>query len=265
MNGFANYFAIACSAGFLAGITSLCSLNNSAQAEQPATLPAKESPYLTPQTDPPGLTEYKGRQIAVTMHWQGAPWLQRATREEEERASVMREQLGIKPGLTVCDLGSGDGYHTLWMAEKVGPMGKVYAVDVQQEMLDLLEPRLKAKGHENVKLVLGKYWDPLLPDASQDLILLVDVYHEFSHPEHMLKAMRKALKPEGTMVLVEFRTEDPKVPIKPEHKMSKEQMAKEIPPMGFKLVKEFDELPWQHMMFYQKAEEASPAAPKQSP
>jgi ubiquinone/menaquinone biosynthesis C-methylase UbiE len=209
-------------------------------------LPA-ETPALP---EPLPVTEYQGRKVAQTMHWTGAPWLQRQTREEEENGGLMREQLEIKPGQTVCDLGSGDGYHTLWMASVVGETGKVYAVDIQQEMLDMLQKRAAGRGMMNIISALGKAWDPMLPPSSQDLILLVDVYHEFSHPEPMLLAMRKALKPTGIMALVEFRSEDPKVPIKPEHKMSKEQMLKEIPPMGFKLVKQFDELPWQHMMFF---------------
>jgi ubiquinone/menaquinone biosynthesis C-methylase UbiE len=246
---------ILCAAAALAGVWHLVA------QEQPKTAPefkAAEKPappaYLLPPEEPPGLTEYLGRQIAVTMHWQGAPWLQRETREKEEGASLMRTQLGIEPGMTVCDLGSGDGYHTLWMADKVGPTGLVYAVDVQPEMLQMLEKRTKEKGITHVKPIHGKYWDPLLPPASQDLILLVDVYHEFSHPVHMLKAIRLALKPKGKLVLVEFRTEDPKVPIKQEHKMSKAQMALEIPPQGFRLAKEYDELPWQHMMFYEKTD-----------
>ncbi len=227
-----------------------------AQKEEPFPAPPKPEAKLTdaPPAEPPGLVEYKGRRIAATMHWTGAEWLQRQTREAEERASVMRQQLELKPGMTVCDLGGGDGYHTLWMAQTVAPEGKVYAVDVQKEMLTLLDLKLKRDNITNVVPTLGKYWDPLLPPDSQDLILLVDVYHEFSHPEHMLKAIRTALKAKGRLVLVEFRTEDPKVPIKEEHKMSKAQMALEILPMGFKLVKEFDELPWQHMMFYEKDE-----------
>ncbi|MBP7948533.1 MAG: class I SAM-dependent methyltransferase [Verrucomicrobiales bacterium] len=230
----------------------------------PGTKPPAPSPVPTPappapEVEPPALTEYKGRVIAQTMHWKGAPWLQRKTREEEERGGLMRTQLEVKPGQTACDLGSGDGYHTLWLAAQVGETGRVYAVDIQQEMLDMLEKRAAAAGLKNIELVHGRLWDPLLPPNSQDLILLVDVYHEFSHPEHMLRALRTALKEHGRMVLVEFRSEDPKVPIKPEHKMSKEQILQEIPPMGFKLVKEFDGLPWQHLMFFERADPASAA------
>jgi ubiquinone/menaquinone biosynthesis C-methylase UbiE len=214
-------------------------------AQPPASVAAVE-----PEPEPPAVTEYQGRTVAQTMHWKGAPWLQRQTREEEENGGLMREQLELKPGQTVCDLGSGDGYHTLWMASVVQETGKVYAVDIQPEMLEMLQKRAAGRGLGNIISTIGKAWDPMLPADSQDLILLVDVYHEFSHPEPMLKAMRKALKQSGRMVLVEFRSEDANVPIKPEHKMSKEQMLKEIPPLGFKLVKQFDALPWQHMMFF---------------
>lgn len=236
-------------------------VSNPAPAPAPAVEKTPVSPPpvaapepATPEPEPQALTEYKGRTIAQTMHWSGAPWLQRQTREEEEAGGKMREQLEIKPGQTVCDMGSGDGYHTLWMASVVGENGSVYAVDIQKEMLEMLQKRAAGRGFKNIKSVVGLPWDPKLPPNSQDLILLVDVYHEFSHPEHMLKAMRAALKEHGRIALVEFRSEDPKVPIKTEHKMSKEQILKELPPNGFKLVKEFDALPWQHLMFFEKAD-----------
>ncbi len=199
---------------------------------------------------PPPLREYKGRRIAQTMSYLGAPWLIRASREKEERCSLMLTNLGIKPGMTVCDMGCGNGFYTLEMAKMVGPRGKVLAVDIQKEMLELLQERAKEAEISNIVPVLGKIHDPRLPAGEVDLILLVDVYHEFSHPEHMLAAMRKSLSPDGVIVLVEFRAEDPNVPIKPLHKMSKAQIMKEVPPNGYKLVKEFDKLPWQHMMFF---------------
>jgi len=199
---------------------------------------------------PPGLEIYMGRRIAQTMHFTGAPWLIRNTREREERCSLMLANLGIKPGMTVCDMGCGNGFHTLKMAKMTGPQGTVMAVDVQPEMLKLLRERTEKEGLENITPILGSFHNPRLPPNSIDLILLVDVYHEFSHPVTMLKAMRESLKPEGVIVLVEFRAEDPKVPIKPLHKMSKEQILKELPANGFKLVKDYDKLPWQHMMFF---------------
>lgn len=214
----------------------------------------------TSPASPPPLTEYQGRVIAKTMHWTAASWLVRHKREREEASTLMREKLDLKPGMTVCDMGCGNGYHTLPMAEKVGPEGKVFAVDVQPEMIDLLKQRLQNGDRANIVPIVGLFHDPKLPENSCDLILCVDVYHEFSHPAHMLAAMRKALRPGGCVVLVEFRSEDDSVPIKPEHKMSKEQIMKEFPLNGFKLVKEFDGLPWQHMMWF-----AASDPPGQSP
>lgn len=201
---------------------------------------------------PPAMTEYKGRTIAQTMHWQGAGWLIRHKRDREEAALRMREELKLQPGMQVCDLGSGNGYHTLPMAEAVGEKGRVYAVDVQAEMLDMLKKRAETRGLTNIAYIHGELHDPLLAEGSCDLVLLVDVYHEFSHPESMLAGIRRALKPDGVVVLVEFRAEDETVPIKPEHKMSKAQINKELTGNGFQLVREFDDLPWQHMMFFGK-------------
>lgn len=202
---------------------------------------------------PPALTEYKGRTIAQTMHWSGAEWLMRANREQEENAALMLKELRIQPGWTICDLGCGNGYHALTMAETTGEKGSILAVDIQQQMLDMLAARAMGRGLKNIKTILGAYHDPKIPPASCDLILLVDVYHEFSHPEHQLKAMHAALKPDGRVALVEYRAEDNKVPIKPEHKMTKEQIRKEWLPMGFEVDREFDGLPWQHLIFFKKS------------
>lgn len=209
---------------------------------------------------PPALTHYMGREIAQTMHFAGAPWLTRESRDREEDSKTMLKMLGLKEGQIVCDLGAGNGFYTLPIARQVGEKGKVYAVEIQPEMLRFLKKRATAQKVENIEYILGTLTDPKLPEASQDLILMVDVYHEFSHPVHMLQAIRKALKPDGKLVLVEFRAEDPKVPIKPEHKMSKKQVDAELTANGFKRVDEFDKLPWQHMLFFQrddvKADEA---------
>jgi 2-polyprenyl-3-methyl-5-hydroxy-6-metoxy-1,4-benzoquinol methylase len=221
---------------------------------------AQETPdvprALKPVRTPPALKEYKGRRIAQTMHYLGAEWLTRDNREQEERCSLMLANLGVKRGMAICDMGCGNGFHTLQLAKMTGEAGHVYGVDIQPEMLKMLNDRADAQGIRNISPVLGTFTDPRLPSGKIDLILLVDVYHEFSHPEQMLAAMRQALAPEGVCVLVEFRTEDPKVPIKPEHKMSKEQIMKEWPANGFKLVKEFDGLPWQHMMWFARDEMA---------
>lgn len=214
-----------------------------AVAQQPAAPPA-----------PPALKEYEGRVIAQTMHWQGANWLIRNKREREEGVTKMREELRLKPGMAVCDMGAGNGYHTIPMAEAVGATGKVYAVDVQPEMIVMLNERAAEKGITSIQTIVGEYHDPKLPANSCDLVLLVDVYHEFSHPVQMLDGMKKALKPGGQICLVEFRAEDDEVPIKPEHKMSKAQILKEMQANGLKLEREFDGLPWQHMMFFGLAE-----------
>ncbi|MGI8978286.1 MAG: class I SAM-dependent methyltransferase [Pirellulaceae bacterium] len=219
------------------------------QADEDEVPPPKAASKL-----PEPLTEYKGRLIAQTMHYTGAPWLTRDNREQEERCSLMLANLGVKRGMTICDMGCGNGFHTLQVAKMVGDDGHVFGVDVQPEMLKLLNDRADEQGVRNITPVLGTYIAPRLPKGKFDLILCVDVYHEFSYPEQMLAAMRDSLAPKGMVVLVEFRTEDPNVPIKPEHKMSKVQVLKELPPNGFKLVKEFNKLPWQHMMFFGRDE-----------
>lgn len=209
---------------------------------------------LPAQEAPPALTEYMGRQIAQTMHWKGAEWLMRRVREQEEGPSKMREQLQVKPGMVICDMGCGNGYHTMPLAEMVGANGKIFAVDVQPEMIEMLRQNITRKELKNIEPIVGLYHDPKLPPNTCDMILLVDVYHEFSHPVQMLAGMRAALKPDGLLVLVEFRAEDDTVPIKTEHKMSKAQIHKEMNANGFELKREFDGLPWQHLMFFGKAE-----------
>ena len=204
---------------------------------------------------PRGLEVYQGRVIAQTMHFSGAEWLVRENRESEERCSLMLTNLGVKPGANVCDMGCGNGFYSLQLARLVGEQGQVYAVDVQPEMLYFLRDRADSAGIENISPILGSMYDPRLPRDSIDLVLMVDVYHEFSHPQHMLAGIRRALKPDGVIVLLEYRAEDPDVPIKPLHKMSKEQVDLEMTSNGFKLVESFDELPWQHMLFYGRDEE----------
>jgi len=208
---------------------------------------------------PPARTEYLGRRIAPTMSFEGGPWLMRATREKEERCEALLQALRLAPGQTVADVGCGNGFYTFRLAALVGPRGKVYAVDIQPEMLAMLAEEAKRRGGaENVESVLGSLVDPRLPEGSLDLAFLVDVYHEFSHPEQMLRALRKALKPGGRIVLVEFRLEDPEVPIKLLHKMSKAQIRKELAANDFELDEEFDELPWQHVMFFRPRRAAPP-------
>lgn len=202
-----------------------------------------------------GSSFYLGREIAQTMHYAGAPWLIRESRQREEDCEKMLKNLGVKPGMTVCDMGCGNGFYSLKLAEMVGENGKVLAIDIQPEMLRLLQARAEEQEIDNVELILGDIDNPKLPEGKVDLILCVDVYHEFSHPVEMLAGMRSALKPEGRVALLEFRMEDPNVPIKTLHKMSKKQILKEYAANGFTLSSEFEELPWQHMMFFKKTKD----------
>lgn len=194
---------------------------------------------------------YLGRQLAQPMSHLGASWLTRPERDQEENARRALQQMQLKPGMRVCDLGCGNGYWTLPLARAVGPQGVVYAVDIQVEMLQQLQARARQAQLTNIQRILGDVDDPQLPqDAALDLVLLVDVYHEFSHPESMLWEIHQALQPEGVIALLEYRQEDPRVPIKPLHKMSKPQIMREYTANGFKLVGEYNELPWQHLMFF---------------
>jgi SAM-dependent methyltransferase len=210
----------------------------------------------TKKNRPAPLTEYMGRTIANTMSYHGAPWLSRNTREGEERCSLLLANLGLKPQMVVCDLGCGNGFYTAPIAKLI-PEGHVYAVDIQIEMLELLRTRLEEDGISNVTPVLGTELNPLLPPESVDMVLLVDVYHEFAYPEQMLAAIRRALKSDGVAVFVEFRAEDPDVPIKPEHKMTRDQVLKEVTANGFRFHSEFEKLPWQHVLFFTKGTAAN--------
>jgi ubiquinone/menaquinone biosynthesis C-methylase UbiE len=216
-------------------------------------------PALSQTTDelPAPLQVYKGREIAPYMTFHGADWLVRRERQQEEDCNQLLKALRIKPGQVVCDMGCGNGFYTLRLARLVGENGQVLAVDIQPEMLSLLDKHIRGKHIKNVEPILSTPVDPSLPEDKVDLILIVDVYHEFSYPEHMLKAMRKSLKPDGRIALAEFRLEDPTVPIKLLHKMSKQQILKEYEPAGFKLVEQYDELPWQHLMFFGRDEDAA--------
>lgn len=221
-----------------------------ATADEAAESTELAAPSAVADALPAPLTHYRGREIAPTMSHLGAAWLTRDTREAEERAEEMLAALGLAAGQNVCDFGCGNGYHTLKMAEHVGPSGRVWAVDLQSEMLHLLDERAKAAGMANIVPVESTEINPKLPPASQDLVLLVDVYHELSYPEQVLAALRASLRPRGRLVLVEFREEDPLVPIKPLHKMSKAQILREILPNGFRLAEQYDKLPWQHLMAF---------------
>jgi ubiquinone/menaquinone biosynthesis C-methylase UbiE len=239
---------MACCCACLAAAFCQLETQQVARAQDDVSTPARDVDAAIPRAK----KGYKGREIAVTMHYLGAPWLMRDERQREEDCVMLLKALNLKPGQVVCDMGCGNGFYTLQLARLVGEGGRVLAVDIQPEMLHMLDERSKAEQIANIELIEGTPIDPKLPEGEIDLILLVDVYHEFSHPEAMLKAMRKSLKPGGRVALVEFRLEDPNVPIKLLHKMSKKQILKEIPPNGFKLVEQFDKLPWQHLMFFER-------------
>lgn len=206
--------------------------------------------FLTERTTSAEPPSFMGRQIAPTMSASGAEWLTRKSREQEEQPLLLLAALKLNKGQHVCDFGCGNGYYSLELARRVGPQGTVLAVDIQQEMLDLLEARAKPRGLNNIRPILATSTNPRLPTGKLDLVLMVDVYHELMHPAEILQAVRQSLCETGRLVLVEFRAEDPDVPILPLHKMSQVQVMKEITANGFKLVGQFDKLPWQHLFFF---------------
>jgi SAM-dependent methyltransferase len=198
----------------------------------------------------PGTHPVSGRQYAPVMGWQGVNWLERPERMEEEEPDLALSILQIPKGATVADIGAGSGYMTLKMAQRVGPTGRVFANDLQPQMLEILGRRLADRRITNVTLVQGTVDDPRLPPASVDLELLVDVYHEFSQPQAMLRRLREALKPDGRLVLLEYRKEDPAIPIRPEHKMSVAEAKLEVEHEGFTLSKVDEALPRQHILIF---------------
>lgn len=206
--------------------------------------------------DPNGIGKfYMGREIAHVMSWQGAGWLERPEREREEAVSKLMPSLDVKEGQIVADFGAGSGHHTVKLAKLVGPKGKVYAVDIQKEMIQMIRQRAKKEKLENIELVLCKEQDPKLPAAGVDMILMVDVYHELTYPYEVTVELVKALKPGGRLIFVEFRLEDPKVRILDVHRMSQAQVRKEMAPhKEMKYQKTLDHLPWQHVIIFEKAE-----------
>jgi SAM-dependent methyltransferase len=193
-----------------------------------------------------------GRKYAGVMGPAGADWLVRPEREAEERPDLALKLIGVPKGSVVGDIGAGAGYLTWRLAVLTGPTGKVYANDIQPEMLELLERNMRQRKLTNVESVLGTYDDPKLPADSLDLVILVDVYHEFSEPQKMLRHIRESLKPDGRLVLLEYRAEDPAVPIRPEHKMSVAQVKMELEPEGFHMDRVLEDLPRQHILIFKK-------------
>jgi ubiquinone/menaquinone biosynthesis C-methylase UbiE len=195
-----------------------------------------------------------GRPYAGVMGAAGADWLVRPEREAEEQPDKALDLLQIAKGSTAADIGAGAGYITWRLAERVGPSGKVYANDIQPEMLALLRRNMRERKLENVETVLGLYDDPRLPANTMDLVILVDVYHEFAEPQKMLRKIRESMKPDGRLVLLEYRAEDPKVPIRPEHKMTVAQVKAELEPEGFRMDKVLEDLPRQHILIFKKSQ-----------
>lgn len=191
-----------------------------------------------------------GRTIAGVMGHQGAAWLERPEREAEEAPSKAIAALNIRPGQVAADIGAGSGYYSVRLARAVGPTGRVYATDIQPEMLTLLKKKVDADKFANIELVLGTETDTRLPDGAIDLAVMVDVYHELSQPQAFLKSVRRALKKNGRLVLIEFRKEDPRVPIREEHKMSIAEARQELEAEGFTFDRVIDVLPWQHILIF---------------
>jgi predicted methyltransferase len=192
---------------------------------------------------------YMGREIAHVMGYQGIDWLERSEREKEENVSNLIENMGIKPTDTIADIGAGSGYHVFRMAP-LAKNGLIYAVDIQIEMLMEIENTKQFNKINNVETILGSETSIQLPVRSVDKILMVDVYHEFNFPIEMIASIKNALKPEGQLFLIEYRGEDPKVPIKKIHKMTENQAVKEMEAAGFKLKSNITNLPWQHCMIF---------------
>ncbi len=233
------------------------------QDESPQKKPAEKKPVekqdvkpsrytFNARHDPNGIGKfYLGREIAHVMGHQGIRWLERETREEEERLSLLIEGLKIKPGMSVADIGAGSGVISVLLSKAVGDEGEVLAVDIQPEMLTALQNKLKLLGIKNVKGVLGTTKSPKLEAGTVDLVVMVDVYHEFDYPYEMLNEISKSLKKGGRVAFVEYRLEDPKVPIKLVHKMSEAQVKKEALVKGHGL-KYVGKLPRQHVVIFEK-------------
>lgn len=203
--------------------------------------------------DPDGTGKfYMGREIAQVMGPGGIPWLDRAEREQEERPAEVIDALQLRGGEVVADLGAGSGYFTFRIAPKVGKTGKVLAVEIQDEMIETLHRRMAAQKISNVEVIKGAESDPHLPANSVDLVLMVDVYHELAYPYEVMTAIRKALKPKGRVVFVEYRKEDSKVRIKELHKMSVEQLEKEMQAVGLVRLRTVETLPIQHIVIFEK-------------
>jgi SAM-dependent methyltransferase len=205
--------------------------------------------------DGPAPKTFKGRVIAPPMSYHGASWLERPDRERTQQPEKVLDALKIAPGSMVADIGAGTGYFSLRLARRIGPQGRVLATDIQPQMVAFLKDNMRANGIQNVEPILCTPTDAKLPEGQLDLALMVDVYHELEYPQETMAQVRRALKSDGRLVLIEYRGEDPNVPIKPEHKMTFAQVRTEIEPMGFRLQEVLEFLPQQRIMVFVKNDE----------
>ena len=230
---------------FLASVLAAATLPSAAQKET--------ARYQTFKPSRDGIGKlYMGREIAGVMGWQGASWLEREERQQEERGDLLLRELGLKPGMAVADIGAGTGYYARRMAPLVGANGVVYATDVQPEMMKMLEDGAKKAGLTNIKPVLGGLQSVNLPENSIDLAIMVDVYHELEYPFEVVESLVRALKPGGRIAYVEYRLEDSRVPIKTAHKMSEAQVRKEVMAHALVWERTASTLPWQHVVILRK-------------
>lgn len=227
-------------------------LNFSCQAQNKPKV--ADSPYSSKTPDYDGIGKvYLGREISFVMGFEGRDWLERQSREQEESISLALENLPISSNSVVADIGAGSGYYTFRIAPKV-PEGKVYAVEIQDEAIQYLQNRTKELGFSNVVPIMGAEQTPNLPANSIDLVIMVDVYHELEYPQEMLAAIKESLKPDGKILLIEYRGEDPEVAIKPLHKMTVKQVEKELKANGFKLAENGQFMNIQHFLVFEKAD-----------
>ncbi|WP_375434561.1 class I SAM-dependent methyltransferase [uncultured Hymenobacter sp.] len=221
--------------------------------DQTATAADTSGYHLAPPQDPNGIGRYyQGRQIAHVMGHEGAEWLERGDRQEEERTDVLLRELKLKPTDVVADIGAGTGYFSFRISPLV-PQGKVLAVDIQPEMIKYLTDHKATNKAQNVQPILGTVQNPNLPTGGVDMVLIVDAYHEFDHPREMMRAIRSSLRPTGRVALVEYRAEDPNVPIKRIHKMTEAQARKEMEALGMVFVENIKSLPQQHLLIFRKS------------
>ncbi len=235
--------------GLVAVFTTFAS--TTAIAQKTADSPAARYTRVAPSPDGIG-KKYMGREIAGVMGWQGAAWLERQEREQEERGDLLLRELGLRAGMQVADVGAGTGYYARRMAPLVGSGGTVYAVDVQPEMITMLTDLARKAGLANIKPVLATVDNVKLADASIDLAIMVDVYHELEFPFEVMQSLVRAMKPGGKVVFVEYRAEDPKVPIKALHKMTEAQVRSEAAQHALVYERTAHTLPWQHVVIFTK-------------